>query len=102
MNAQEIAKQVLKRAFDLLDHYGLGPDAFADVQAETTNLTEILLDANSTPEAKKAARRALQAIPIRIKENAVAAQVDIAERFKLIGELLVKVVLGIADLKFGG
>jgi len=100
MNAISISKQVLKRAFELLDYYGLGPEAMADVQRETADLAQILLDANATPEAKDAARKAIQSIPIRIKQDAVGMKADLASRLRTVGEAIVKVLLGLSDLSF--
>jgi len=98
MNAGDIVKQIIGRAFEIMDGYGLGPGAFNEIQQEATKLSQILLDANATPEAKDAARKALRSIPIRIKEQAVTAREDVLGRLRFIGDTLVRVVLGIADL----
>lgn len=101
MDVQIIVKQILGRAVELLDQYGLGPEAAARIQAEASVLAEILLDAEASDDAKVAARKALQAIPLRVKEQAIAARVDVVDRLKMVGEALVRGLLGVVDLSFG-
>lgn len=100
MDAITISKQVVKRAFDLLDHYGLGPEMATEIQQEAAALSMVLLDADASPEAKDAARKALESIPLRIKQNAVGMRADIVFRLRTVGEALVRVLLGLSDLSF--
>lgn len=77
---QEVGGAILDEVMVSLKNLGLSPEDAAELTKETSALSFILLDPSASEDAKLAAKRALQGIPIRMKQKFATAQAEVVQR----------------------
>lgn len=88
----EAGELVLSKVMSTLEELGLSPEDAAELAKETSSLSFILLDPTSTEQAKKAAKRALQGIPIRMKQKFATAQAEVVKKAERVLDVFLSIL----------
>lgn len=92
---RDAGKFVLEEVLRQLEQLGASPEALEELGKEIMALMFVALDPTATPEARQAAMRNLEAIPLRLRQQLIVAEVQVRDKITALADKFLTVLRGL-------